>query len=580
VPNTVKVPESFASIFTAAEKQVEEYFKQRSFNPRKGTIDIFSDRYILLRGKSLSVEFFQLCRKLFSNEEDADNFSRNILYELAHSVGKADAKAFHKKMNLEDPIAKMSAGPIHFAHTGWASVEILDGSTPTSDNDFFLAYNHPYSFESEAWLHSALIPHSPVCVMNAGYSSGWCEQSFGLPLEAKELSCKALGHDDCLFVMATADALRKKAQRYLQTHHSLVVAEDVLKPQLDLRARENKGEAALEAGSIFSGYLLTYARNLESTKTVLNRKIDQLNGEIEARRVAEYRLEESESRWRNLNNALFDCVLVCSGDSIVYANESSHLLFSKTREELLDLNIEDLFGQANWLDIKLKLQHQNHKIIEMELELEEQTIFIELQLHVMSSAHESSNAQDELILAIRDISERVLTKRKLERLANIDTLTGLLNRQSFTRIVTRQIAGNRNICALLFMDLNKFKQVNDTLGHKIGDLLLYEVGRRIQQSVRGPDSCARIGGDEFTVWLPDLKSREEVEMIAARICEAVESTCVLNNHTVTTHISIGIALSPADGGDLESMERKADAAMYHAKADPNNPICFFDEIES
>jgi two-component sensor histidine kinase len=105
-------------------------------------------------------------------------------------------------MELTDPIQKLSAGPVHFAYTGWANVEIHPESNPTPDENFFLKYNHHNSFEAQAWKKANRISKRPVCIMNSGYSSGWCEESFAIPLTAVEVTCEAKGDNCCTFIMA------------------------------------------------------------------------------------------------------------------------------------------------------------------------------------------------------------------------------------------------------------------------------------------------------------------------------------------------------------------------------------------
>ena len=122
VLNTVKVPSAVESLFRQVEGVVSTYFRQRRDTPGEGTIEIFGERYLLLRAASLSVEFFGVVRDLFGpeREAEADDFARNILFDLSHAIGKSDAKNFHSKMNLRDPVSRMAAGPIHFAYSGWA----------------------------------------------------------------------------------------------------------------------------------------------------------------------------------------------------------------------------------------------------------------------------------------------------------------------------------------------------------------------------------------------------------------------------------------------------------------------------
>jgi len=142
---TVDVPEQFEPIFARAEQVVSEYFAGRSHDPSRAAIEIDGERYVLVRAASLSIEFFAMVRRLFGpgREADADEFSRHILFDLAHAIGKSDAENFHAKMHLEDPVARLSAGPVHFAHSGWAFVKILPESNPSPDQDYYLIYDHP-----------------------------------------------------------------------------------------------------------------------------------------------------------------------------------------------------------------------------------------------------------------------------------------------------------------------------------------------------------------------------------------------------------------------------------------------------
>src|SRR5687767_652296 len=122
---TVRVPEGMEELFRQAEEVVSRYFRDRIDDPTRGTIEISGERYVLVRAASLSVEFFTLVRSLFAGrEQEADDFARNILFDLAHAIGRSDARNFHTRMDLRDPVARLSAGPVHFAHSGWAFVDI------------------------------------------------------------------------------------------------------------------------------------------------------------------------------------------------------------------------------------------------------------------------------------------------------------------------------------------------------------------------------------------------------------------------------------------------------------------------
>lgn len=201
---TVTAPEPFKPIFDDAQNIVRDYFKNLKLQPTKGTIEINDQRYVLVRASSLSYEFFTQITQLYANKgkDEAFNIGRNFLFDIGHVLGMEDAKRFHDIMDLKDPVQKLSAGPVHFAYAGWAYVDILPESKPSPDDNYYLKYHHPYSFEADSWIRSGEKSEHPVCIMNAAYSSGWCEESFGIPLTAVEISCKAKGDDNCTFIMA------------------------------------------------------------------------------------------------------------------------------------------------------------------------------------------------------------------------------------------------------------------------------------------------------------------------------------------------------------------------------------------
>ena len=201
---TALVPDDLRPVFLKAQYYVSHYFENKVEKPEKGTIDIHDERYILVRAASMSKEFFETIYSHYQDrgKDDARRVATGFLFDLAHSLGKADAKSFHSKMKVTDPIEKLSAGPIHFAYTGWAFVKIYNESNPTPDENYYLIYDHPFSFEADVWMKEKRKTDFPVCIMNSGYSSGWCEESFGIPLVSVELECRAKGDAHCRFIMA------------------------------------------------------------------------------------------------------------------------------------------------------------------------------------------------------------------------------------------------------------------------------------------------------------------------------------------------------------------------------------------
>lgn len=209
--DTVSVPENFKAIFDKAQTTVGNYFTGIDISPSQGTIEINGQRYVLVRASALSYEFLNRIKALYAErgEEEATLIGKNFLFDIAHVIGIEDAKNFHKVMNLTDPIERLSAGPVHFAYCGWAFVDILAESKPSTDENFYMKYHHPYSFEADSWIRAGKKSSTPVCVMNSGYSSGWCEESFGIQLTAVEISCRACGDDHCTFIMAPPNKIKE-----------------------------------------------------------------------------------------------------------------------------------------------------------------------------------------------------------------------------------------------------------------------------------------------------------------------------------------------------------------------------------
>ncbi|HJL04653.1 MAG TPA: ATP-binding protein [Polyangiaceae bacterium LLY-WYZ-15_(1-7)] len=217
-PRSVSVPDPLRDIFSRAEETVAAYFAERRQEIESGTLEHSGSRYVLLRGPALSVELFDLMRDFYGEgrQREADAFSRHLLYDLAHAVGRSDARNFHARMRLGDPVERLSAGPVHFAFTGWAHVRIDARSVTEPGDAFCLIYDHDHSFEADAWLAAGRSVDEPVCIMNAGYSSGWCEASFDTPLVAAEVLCRARGDEACRFVMAPPARIEAQLARWAE----------------------------------------------------------------------------------------------------------------------------------------------------------------------------------------------------------------------------------------------------------------------------------------------------------------------------------------------------------------------------
>ncbi|MGI9516953.1 MAG: ATP-binding protein, partial [Pirellulaceae bacterium] len=217
---TVRAPDSMKGLFEQAQEIVASYFSDVTTDPTQATIEISGQRYVLMRASSLSVDFLRTINNLYADqgEHEAMAIGRSFLFDISHVLGMEDARNFHEKMGLTDPIARLSTGPVHFAYSGWAFVDIDDVSSPSPDENYFIKYDHPFSFEADSWLKAGQQSEHPVCIMNAGYSSGWCEQSFGVDLTAVEITCKAAGDDRCTFIMAPPHRIREYLEKFMPEH--------------------------------------------------------------------------------------------------------------------------------------------------------------------------------------------------------------------------------------------------------------------------------------------------------------------------------------------------------------------------
>lgn len=173
-----------------------------------------------------------------------------------------------------------------------------------------------------------------------------------------------------------------------------------------------------------------------------------------------------------------------------------------------------------------------------------------------------------ILLAIEDITERKKYEEKIQQMAFHDSLTGLPNRKLFSDrlgIVLAQAKRNKKKVGIVMLDLDNFKDVNDTLGHDVGDILLKAVAERLSGTLRKSDTVARFGGDEFVLIFPDMEVIEEAIQVVQKIIDRFHKPFLIDTHQLVVTTSIGIAVYPNDGMDEEILMKNADIAMYQAK---------------
>ncbi len=188
------------------------------------------------------------------------------------------------------------------------------------------------------------------------------------------------------------------------------------------------------------------------------------------------------------------------------------------------------------------------------------------------------NSVSHYVAIASDISAIKRTEERLEHLAHHDSLTSLPNRMLFTDRLMQATAlarRNKKMIAVMLLDLDRFKEVNDTLGHRLGDHLLVEVSRRLKYSIREADTISRLGGDEFAVILSDISAIEKAAQVAQHFIQAVSVPFEIEGHEIYITTSIGLTIYPADSDNIETLLKNADTAMYYAKSRGKNNFQFY-----
>jgi diguanylate cyclase (GGDEF)-like protein/PAS domain S-box-containing protein len=262
------------------------------------------------------------------------------------------------------------------------------------------------------------------------------------------------------------------------------------------------------------------------------------------------------------------------GFTVADVNERGAKLLGLSKQHVLGKHLAALLPKKRAAALTRRYLRVLRTGIPIEEEVENRTGV----LRVLWLHHQVVPLQDGVAVTVRDISDTKKSKAQLEQLANYDSLTKLPNRHMFQQHLRAALArcqANGKKLAVLFIDLDNFKTVNDTLGHDWGDLLLRSIPARLAQCLRGEDVVCRLGGDEFTVIMEGFQSGEEVSGACKRLVSALAKPFAIKGRDISTNACIGVSIYPDHGTDVATLLKNADLAMYKAKAVSKGSFQFY-----
>lgn len=317
-------------------------------------------------------------------------------------------------------------------------------------------------------------------------------------------------------------------------------------------------------------------------------KVIVVSRDVTTRKQAEEALRESEQRFRAIfENAAIGIARLSLTGQFLQINEGFCSIIGYTREEVLSQKFsfqkitfpEDIEADLAWIKKLLDGDGDNHTLEKRYIRKDGSIVWVNLSVSLLRNA---AGKPLYFISAVQDITGRKTLEEQLRHLSNFDILTDLPNRTLLSDRIQQALAiakRDKARMALMFIDLDEFKPVNDAFGHKTGDLLLHETAKRMQDCVRASDTVARIGGDEFVVLLPTIETEQDALVVAEKIRHALCQPFELAGHSIHVSSSIGIAVYPENGSEEKVLLNNADTAMYYAKECGCNTVRFFSAVK-
>jgi diguanylate cyclase (GGDEF)-like protein/PAS domain S-box-containing protein len=354
------------------------------------------------------------------------------------------------------------------------------------------------------------------------------------------------------------------------------------------RARTGSARAELTCirgdGSRFQGITSSeqFFDEQQNVRTILTVR------DLTEQNQAEQMLAQSEEQYRSLIAAM--------GEGVTLQDENSKILaFNKSAERILGLTADQLMGKTSfdpdWYSIHedgTPFPGETHPVVVTLRTGEPQSDVIMgihkpdgtltwISINVQPIFKEGQKTPYRVVATMHDITEQKIAREQIDRLAHFDQLTGLPNRTLLNdrfkyALSLAQRSGEP--LAVMFLDLDHFKDINDTLGHNIGDQVLMELATRLKDAVRDEDTLSRQGGDEYILILPATDA-DGAGLVASKLIEVVTQPCHIEGHELTVTASVGISIYPHDGTNLDLLSKNADIAMYRAKREGRNSFRFY-----
>jgi len=314
-----------------------------------------------------------------------------------------------------------------------------------------------------------------------------------------------------------------------------------------------------------------------------NEELNVVNQELRARsaqlNLALKRLEVSETRYRSVVEDQSELICRYQPDgTIIFANKAFCAAMRMSKLQVLGKNFGDICPVDGGLSSRLTALTPEQPVRSHDYHMTNPGGYSCWQHWIDRGLFDDQGEVIEYQSVGEDITERIEAEQRYRYLAGHDQLTGLANRHGFFESVKKSLAlAQRTFqhIAIHYLDLDRFKTINDALGHKVGDGLLQSVGRRLAETVRSHDIVARLGGDEFAVVQTSIRDIDDVDGLAIRILATVQAEHAVDDHRIRTSTTIGIAVFPDDGSDAEALLDKADLAMYESKKLGGNRYGFF-----